>query len=277
MVNRQIFSYVSTNFNTYYEPFLGGGAAFFHLQPEKSILADLNSDLINTYEAIRDNWELVLKHLTTHHKNHSSEYYYKIRQQRTLNEYTNAARLIYLNKTCWNGLYRVNLKGEFNVPIGTKTQVIHENDCYEEISKLLKNAKLLNSDFESVIDQSKKNDFLFIDPPYTVRHNYNGFVKYNEHLFAWEDQVRLKEALMRAAARGVKFLMTNACHDSLKTLYADDFEMIVVERSSVISGTNLGRGNYEELLIHSGFDVRYSVVNNKKDKLAENSNSKKPH
>lgn len=239
-------------FGTYYEPFLGSGAIFFHLQPKNSVLADLNGELIETYGAIKDDWEQVFKHLMVHHKNHSSEYYYRIRKQKTLNPYTSAAKLIYLNKTCWNGLYRVNLKGEFNVPIGTKTRVVDEDDSYAEIAKLLVNAELLNVDFEKVIDQSKEGDFLFVDPPYTVRHNYNGFVKYNERLFAWEDQVRLKEALLRADARGVKFLMTNACHDSLKTLYADAFEMAVVERSSVISGTNAGRGSYEELLIYSG-------------------------
>lgn len=243
-------------FETYREPFLGSGAIFFHLQPIKSVLADLNSNLIQTYAAIKDDWEQVFKHLMTHHKNHDSDYYYKIRQQKTLNPYTSAAKLIYLNKTCWNGLYRVNLKGEFNVPIGTKTRVIHEDDCYDDIAKLLKNADLLHTDFEAVIDAAQKGDFLFVDPPYTVRHNYNGFVKYNEHLFAWEDQVRLKDALIRAETRGVKFLMTNACHESLKALYADDFEMEAVERSSVISGSNSGRGNYEELLIHSGLDVQ---------------------
>ncbi len=245
-------------FGTYYEPFLGSGAIFFHLQPKRSVLADLNGELIQAYGAIKDDWQQVVKHLTVHHKNHSSEYYYQVRQQKTLNPYTSAAKLIYLNKTCWNGLYRVNLKGEFNVPIGTKSRVVHEDDCYDEIAKLLGNAELLNSDFEVVIDKSQKGDFLFVDPPYTVRHNYNGFVKYNEHLFAWEDQIRLKEALVRAEKRGVKFLMTNACHESLKVLYANDFEMKSVERSSVISGTNVGRGNYEELLIQSGLNFKIS-------------------
>ena len=244
-------------FGTYYEPFLGGGATFFHLQPTQSVLADLNEDLIQTYSAIKEDWELVFKHLEIHHRNHSKDYYYKIRQQKTTTRHTSAARLIYLNKTCWNGLYRVNLKGEFNVPIGSKTQVIQEDDCYAEIAQLLKNTELLNSDFEAVINKSKKGDFLFVDPPYTVRHNYNGFVKYNEHLFAWEDQIRLKDSLKRAASRGVQFLMTNACHESVKALYADDFVQRVANRSSVISGTNVGRGNYEELLIHAGYDVSF--------------------
>lgn len=238
-------------FTSYSEPFLGSGAIFFHLQPKKSILADLNEELVQTYSAIKDDWARVLKHLMAHQLKHTSEYYYKIRQQRTRNEYTSAARLIYLNRTCWNGLYRVNLKGEFNVPIGTKSQVVSEDDCYEKIAAILKNTTLLNCDFEVVIDKAGDGDFLFVDPPYTVRHNFNGFIKYNEHLFAWEDQIRLHDSLVRASKRGAKFLMTNAFHDSVRSLYNKDFKMFSAERASVISGTNAGRGIYEELLIHN--------------------------
>jgi DNA adenine methylase len=241
-----------TNFKTYFEPFLGSGAIFFHLQPEKSILADLNEDLIRAYSAIKDDWERVRRYLVEHHRKHSHEYYYKVRQQKLRSEYSKAARLIYLNRTCWNGLYRVNLKGEFNVPVGTKTRVVCKDDCYKEIAQLLQNTELLNSDFETVIEGAQEGDFLFVDPPYTVLHNYNGFIKYNERLFAWEDQIRLRDTLVNASKRGVKFLMTNAYHDSVKALYKHDFAMRVTERNSVISGTNVGRGTYEELLIYSG-------------------------
>jgi DNA adenine methylase len=239
------------NFNTYYEPFLGSGAIFFHLQPKKSILSDLNKELVQTYAAIKDDWARVLKHLMTHQLKHSNEYYYKMRQQKTRNAYTSAARLIYLNRTCWNGLYRVNLKGQFNVPIGTKCRVVSEEDCYEDVAALLKDTRLLNCDFETVIDGAEAGDFLFVDPPYTVRHNYNGFIKYNERLFAWEDQIRLRDSLVRASKRGAKFLMTNAFHDSVRALYEADFKMFSAERNSVISGTNIGRGIYEELLVHN--------------------------
>lgn len=244
---------LQTEFKTYFEPFLGSGAIFFHLQPSSSVLSDLNDELINAYSAIKDNWHQVMGHLIIHQRNHCEEYYYKLRQMKPRNDYTRAARLIYLNRTCWNGLYRVNLKGEFNVPIGTKSRVISEDDCYENISSLLSGTELLKSDFERVIDRAKAGDFLFVDPPYTVRHNYNGFIKYNEHLFAWEDQIRLRDALVRASNRGAKFLMTNACHESVRSLYEDSFQMLIAERSSVISGTNIGRGNYEELLIHNDF------------------------
>lgn len=241
-----------SDFKKYYEPFLGSGAIFFHLQPGEAVLADVNGELIDTYLAIKNDWERVYGHLVVHHKNHSKDYYYKIRQQKTRNDYTKAARLIYLNRTCWNGLYRVNLKGIFNVPIGTKNNVISIEDSYADIACLLKNTSLLHCDFERVIDRAEADDFLFVDPPYTVKHNYNGFVKYNENLFAWDDQIRLRDALVRASLRGVKFLMTNACHTSVKELYEEHFEMITAERSSVISGSRNGRGRYEELLIHCG-------------------------
>ncbi|OOG44193.1 Dam family site-specific DNA-(adenine-N6)-methyltransferase [Polaromonas sp. A23] len=240
------------NFRNYYEPFLGSGAVFFYLQPGKSVLADVNQELIDTYSAIKQDWQRVQDCLMTHHRNHSTEYFYRLRQQKPRTDHTKAARLIYLNRTCWNGLYRVNLQGTFNVPIGTKVNVISDEDRYDQTSMLLKNANLLRSDFEAVVDKAGQNDFLFVDPPYTVKHNYNGFIKYNENLFAWEDQVRLRDALVRAAARGARFLMTNASHRSVKALYRDYFQMIVVERSSVISGSNSGRGTYEELLVHHG-------------------------
>jgi DNA adenine methylase len=243
-----------SNFKRYFEPFLGSGAIFFHLQPEEAVLADINSELIDTYSALKNDWQRVHRHLVIHHRNHSTEYYYQMRGQTTRNDYTKAARLIYLNRTCWNGLYRVNLNGQFNVPVGSKNKVVSEEDCYENIAKLLEGTSLLNSDFEAVIDQADEGDFLFVDPPYTVKHNFNGFVKYNENLFAWDDQIRLRDALIRASLRGAKFLMTNACHRSVKELYRDYYEMFSVHRPSVISGNNSGRGSYEELLIHHGIE-----------------------
>jgi DNA adenine methylase len=239
------------SFKTYFEPFLGSGAVFFHLKPENAVLSDLNSELINTYSAIKSDWEKVYDHLVFHQKNHSREYYYKVREQKLRSDATKAARLIYLNRTCWNGLYRVNKSGEFNVPIGTKTRVVSEDDCFQEVAQLLRKTELLSVDFEKIIDRSKKEDFLFVDPPYTIKHNYNGFIKYNENLFSWDDQIRLRDALLRASKRGVRFLVTNACHESVKSLYESDFVTLVTERSSVISGASTGRGTYEELLISS--------------------------
>jgi DNA adenine methylase len=174
-------------FNNYIEPFLGSGAAYFHICPKKAILGDANSDLINTYIAIQQDWRLVYRYLKTHHANHSSEYYYQVRAKRLRSPFSRAAQFIYLNRTCWNGLYRVNLQGVFNVPIGTKSSVIFENDRFDLVSKNLENATLKIADFEDLIDLAGDGDFVFADPPYTVRHNHNAFIKYNEDLFSWFD------------------------------------------------------------------------------------------
>lgn len=234
---------------TYYEPFVGSGAMFFALQPAKAVLADFNQELIHTYKAIRNDWQAVFSELRRHHRNHSSDYYYKIRSSNPRTPHTQAARFIYLNRTCWNGLYRVNLEGVFNVPIGTKTNVVLDTDDFEAVASLLKKTSLQTGDFERVIGKAGKGDLIFADPPYTVRHQFNGFVKYNEKLFSWSDQERLMKALLRAKARGAKILCTNADHHSVRELYGNDFSLTPVNRYSAISGKKTTRGKYAELII----------------------------
>lgn len=237
-----------TTYDRYIEPFLGGGAIFFHLQPGKAILTDLNSELIDTYRAIRDDWRLVRRYLATHQKHHSPSYYYEMRAAKPRSVAARAARMLYLNRTCWNGLYRVNLKGEFNVPIGTKTSVLLETDNFPVLADLLENSTIEHKDFEWAIDQAGEGDFVFVDPPYTVKHNLNGFIKYNETLFAWADQIRLRDAVDRAVDRGAKVLVLNAAHESIKGLYsAYDFEE--VSRTSVLSGDPTYRGKFDELMV----------------------------
>lgn len=235
----------------YIEPFLGSGAVFFCLRPNIALLNDANKDLINTYRAIQKNYSVVVKHLTYHNRCHSKDYYYQMRSYAPRCTYRRAARLIYLNRTCWNGLYRVNLNGIFNVPIGTKSSVLLPSDNWEQVSATLQGAQLSDGDFEQIIDQAVQGDFVFADPPYTVKHNYNGFIKYNESLFSWSDQVRLSMALLRAKNRGATILATNANHDSVKDLYKGDFNMHTLERNSVLSGDPKYRGRFQELLISS--------------------------
>ena len=223
------------SYNRYIEPFLGSGSVFFHLNPERAILSDSNQELMTTYQAIKDNWAGVLELLKMHDNKHSFDYYYLVRSLEFESDEEKAARMIYLNRTCWNGLYRVNLKGKFNVPKGTKTKVIHEDDKFEETSLLLKNAELHCCDFETTINKAEDGDLLFVDPPYTIQHNYNGFVKYNEKLFSWEDQERLFSCLSKAKNRGVQVISTNAFHDSINKLYENDFSLQMLTRSSTIS------------------------------------------
>lgn len=238
-------------YKRYIEPFLGSGAVFFHLTPKKAILADSNKELIKTYQAIKDDWKGVKRELQKHHCNHSKKYYYAVRGSNPRTPHTKAARFIYLNRTCWNGLYRVNLHGEFNVPIGTKTNVILDTDDFEAISKLLKNADLRVGDFESVISLAGPGDLVFVDPPYTVKHNLNGFVKYNEKLFSWDDQIRLKECLTQAKQRGARIVVTNAFHDSVKRLYRGFGEFLTLTRSSIIAASSARRKECEELVIRA--------------------------
>lgn len=146
----------------------------------------------------------------------------------------------------------MNLKGEFNVPIGTKNKVILENDNFSKISERLANVQIFNQDFESIIDMAKKGDFIFVDPPYTVSHNNNGFIKYNETLFSWNDQVRLYESLKRAHKRQVYFLCTNAHHESICELYKEKYFLKnIVSRYSSISGKKSSRNQYEEIIIRN--------------------------
>jgi DNA adenine methylase len=242
------------SFRRYIEPFLGSGAVFFHLLPDRSILSDSNPRLIETYAAIRDKHQAVLRHLKTHHNNHSKDYYYHVRQTRYRTDCTRAAQFIYLNRTCWNGLYRVNRKGEFNVPIGTKTSVLTENDDFALVANILKSATIIATDFESTIRMAKKGDFIFADPPYTVQHNNNGFVKYNESLFCWDDQVRLRDAIAAAVERGAMAIVTNADHASTRRLYRDCGPIIRSHRHSVIAGSNAHRSPCTEVVIKCGFE-----------------------
>jgi len=238
-------------FDHYYEPFLGSGAVFFALKPVKATLADINKELIECYTQIQTNWEAVLKALKIHHNSHSNDYYYQIRALKSEDPVLKAARFIYLNRTCWNGLYRVNLKGQFNVPIGTKKNAILDSDDFEGVSKMLQKATLLSSDFEEIIDKAQRGDFIFVDPPYTVKHNFNGFVKYNEQFFHWHDQERLSECLKRANDRGCLIMLTNANHPSVKELYKDVFDVLELERSSVIAASSANRGMYQEIIVRN--------------------------
>lgn len=240
-----------SKYKRYIEPFLGGGSLFFKISPKSAILSDINVNLIETYCCIRDDWESVLELLQNHHYAHSEEHYYRVRALVPETPIERAARFIYLNRTCWNALYRVNLNGQFNVPIGTKKNVIYPDDDFKAVSEVLKSCEIVKKDFESVIDLSERGDFIFIDPPYTVKHNNNGFVKYNEKMFTWDDQVRLRDCVIRAHCRGSKIMITNACHESVLDLYRiKGFSTKILTRSSAIAGRKEDRNQkYEEILV----------------------------
>lgn len=233
----------------YIEPFLGGGAVFFENQPKNAILSDSNKRLIELFIVIRDELKDFEALIKKHAKAHSKDYYYELRSKRLRKSTTRAAQFFYLNRTCWNGLYRENLNGQFNVPIGTKQTVIFDTDDFPAWSKALQGARLEHRDFEAAIEEAEEGDFIFVDPPYTVRHNMNGFVKYNQNIFAWHDQVRLRDALRSASVRGVSFAMTNADHESIRELYTEFGVHRKLGRHSVIAGNSVHRAHSTELLI----------------------------
>ncbi|MBO9695914.1 MAG: Dam family site-specific DNA-(adenine-N6)-methyltransferase [Sphingopyxis sp.] len=232
----------------YIEPFLGGGAIFFALGPSQAILSDVNERLIATYRSIRDEWQLVQASLAEFQMKHSKEFYYAERARQYAAPHLRAAQFLYLNRTCFNGLYRENLKGQFNVPIGTKTQVTLPDDDFEKASQLLARADLRSGDFEAVVAEARKDDLVFLDPPYTTAHNCNGFVKYNQKIFTWDDQKRLMAAIGNAKQRGAKVVLTNADHASIHDLYLKLGEPTVVARPSVIAGSASSRRSTTEAL-----------------------------
>ncbi|MDE0246107.1 MAG: Dam family site-specific DNA-(adenine-N6)-methyltransferase [Gammaproteobacteria bacterium] len=233
----------------YFEPFLGGGAIFFRYLPKPAILSDSNERLIELFLVVRDHPEALEAHMRAHAQAHTKEYYYELRSRQLRTPRARAAQFLYLNRTCWNGLYRENRKGQFNVPIGTKDSVLLDDDDFQAWSRALNGIRLEHRDFELAIDEAERGDFIFVDPPYTVRHNMNGFVKYNQNIFAWDDQVRLHAALQRAHERGVSFAMTNADHESIRELYAGFGTHRQVERYSVIASKSSFRNPSTELLV----------------------------
>lgn len=239
------------SYHNYVEPFLGGGALFFAAAPRYSILSDLNSDLIDVYHIVRDQPKLLKEKLAEHHRCHNLEHYYKTRSSKPTEKVELAAWFLYLNRTCFNGLYRVNLKNEFNVPIGTKSDVVLPTDNFDELSRRLSNAELVCCDFEKTIDRANEGDFVFIDPPYTVKHNLNGFVKYNDKIFAWSDQIRLRDAVVRASKRGAMIMITNANHKSIRELYDGVGSQTPIKRASVLAASSSYRASVEELAIRT--------------------------
>lgn len=245
-------SILPTDCNHYFEPFVGGGSVFFHIAHQLSTISDINTDLINLYCVMRDAPELLKKSLQNHQMMHCKDYYYQVRDTNPDSIIERASRFLYLNRTCYNGMYRVNKNGKFNVPIGTKNNCIYDIDLFMNYSELLKDTKIEVNDFGSIIKRAYTDDFIFADPPYTIAHNQNSFIKYNENLFSWNDQIRLLNELYCAKLRGATIISTNANYNELHTMYADHgFHVLPVSRNSTVSGSVKSRKKTEELLITS--------------------------
>jgi DNA adenine methylase len=251
----QYASLFPLQYRRYFEPFLGGGAVFFHLTPRRAVLADTNSELVNAYQSLKKHAQVIEKRLADLQRKHGETLYYRIRATRPTNAIDQAVRFLYLNRTCFNGIYRVNLRGEFNVPIGTKDRVAYPEGYLQEIAACLRHASIRVADFEKTIDEAAADDFVFVDPPYTVMHNNNNFVKYNANLFSWTDQIRLVSAVRRAAQRGAAVMISNADHQSVRQLYRDFGTHHRVDRTSILAADLIHRRKTTELLVTS-YQVR---------------------
>lgn len=235
----------NTNFNNYHEAFLGGAATFFYLRPKThSFLSDLNKELIETYQSVKNDADKVIEILRTFEN--QEEFYYNIRNTTFEDPYERAARFIYLNQTSYNGIYRVNLKGVYNVPFGFRNKNFLEPENLLAAQYALKNTTLNCQDFYDILPAVKKKDLVFLDPPYTVSHNHNGFIKYNEKIFSLEDQFRLSKLIDEIRSRDAFYILTNAAHKTIEEIFEKGDRRLLLKRASLIGGSNSQRGPTSE-------------------------------
>lgn len=235
--------------NKYIEPFLGSGAVFFALQPKQALLSDINSELIELFLVMRDKPFELQEKMIWHQKHHSNDYYYSTRAKQPRTDVNRAARMLYLNRTCFNGMYRVNKFGKFNVPIGSKGNCIYDIDSFSDYAELLKTAEICNKDFEEIINMAQPGDYIFADPPYAVGERII-FTKYNDKLFTWNDQIRLFSALNLAKEKNVHIISTNVYCKELFEMYSKaGFNVISINRPCMIAGNPEKRRSVQELIV----------------------------
>lgn len=255
----EILKMIPNSFNTYFEPFLGGGALLFQLKPINAVLSDYNSELITAYNCFKDvdSFKLMVDEILNHQMNHSEEYYYQIREMDKLPEFASlpnhmrAARMIYLNKSCFNGLYRVNSKGYFNVPSGKYTSVnAFDEILYNNLSKYLsrQSISIINDDFEKAVASAKKGDFVYFDPPYDTFDEKKNFTTYTKNAFGKDEQKRLANVFKDLDSRGVKVMLSNHNTEFIRDLY-NQFNIKVINARRSINSISSGRGNVEEVII----------------------------
>lgn len=233
----------------YHEPFLGDGAIFFSIEhKKKSYLSDANSQLINAYIQVRDNPEDVITVFQGMPNTEAD--YYRIRSEFAEdNTVENAARFIYLNQTSFNGLFRVNRDGRYNVPYGFRETWVYNMERIRDASAKLQNTRIEVGDFEINKYRVKPRELVFLDPPYTVSHNNNGFIQYNQNLFSLEDQYRLKRFIEYIKRKDAYYILTNAAHKTIREIFLTQGDRIVeLQRNSLIGGKNAARAAISEYI-----------------------------
>lgn len=234
-------------YENYYEPFLGGAAIFFSLILSKhAYLSDINAELIDTYVAVRDMPDDVICALQL--LRNTEEDYYRIRDTKPTNVAQRAARFLYLNQTSFNGLYRVNNQGKYNVPYGYRKNLNYDISRIRNASVKLQGVKLECSDFAARKYRIKARDLVFLDPPYTVSHNQNGFIKYNQKLFSIEEQHRLSLYIDYIKQKGAYYVLTNAAHETILKIFDKGDRVVTLDRNSLIGGKNSKREKVSEYI-----------------------------
>ncbi len=245
-------------FNRYLEPFVGSGAVFFYIiqkfNPSEIIISDINEELINAYETIRGDVERLIIELKQHKEYHMVEgkkYYLTIRatNPKELPSLERAARFIYLNKTCFNGLYRVNSKGKFNVPMGSyKNPDIVQEDRLRLVSELLKNVTIKVMSFEKVVNLANKGDFIYFDPPYYPLKKGKSFTTYTKDTFLEEEQKQLAEVFKKLDDNGCLVMLSNSDTKFIKELYPN-YEIHFVQATRMINCNGDKRGKINEVVV----------------------------
>ena len=243
------------DYNRYFEPFIGGGALFFELQPNNAYISDMNEELINLYQVVRDNVNELIADLQKH--DISKEYFMEIRNIDRTEEYQNwsdvkkASRFIYLNRTCFNGMYRVNSKGEFNVPFGhyKNPRILDENNLIN-CSNLLQRTEIKHADFSEILKEVKKGDFVYFDPPYVPLSETSSFTSYTKDGFDINMQFKLRDVCDELNSIGVKFLLSNSDTKLVNELY-ENYNIKKVFASRQINANADGRGKITEVLVRN--------------------------
>ena len=243
------------SYNRYFEPFIGGGALFFELQPEQAYISDMNEELINLYSVVRNNVYELIKDLSKHEV--SKEYFLEIRNIDRTEQYTElsdverASRFIYLNRTCFNGMYRVNSQGQFNVPFGyyKNPRIIDKNNLLN-CSELLKKTEIKCADFSEILTKVKKGDLVYFDPPYVPLNETSSFTSYTKDGFDINMQFKLRDVCDELDNKGVKFMLSNSDTKLVNELYVN-YEIKKVFASRQINANADGRGKITEVLVRN--------------------------
>ncbi len=259
----QLLEKFPKNFKNYHEPFLGGGAVFFELyskgllKDKKIYLSDINFELINAYIVVKNSPFELIKNLEKFKVKHNKEFYYKVREQdrdinfKKLNKIDKATRFIYLNKTCFNGLYRVNKKGYFNTPIGSyKNPNIADRDVILNASEALQNATILNISFNETLNNINKNDLVYFDPPYYPLNNTSNFTSYSEFDFLEDKQKELFKLFKKLKQKDCYILHSNSDTNFIKNIY-QEYDINIIQANRFINSKGNGRGKINEVLIRS--------------------------